>query len=162
MLTDYTTYEDVRSALGVSTDELEDTALALETWDNHLRFELEDIGKTLPDAYATVKAVPEASRTDEQARLYRATRLFATLAVANALAAALPMLAPKSLTDGKAAVSRFSDAPYKETVMRVKEQYNVAQNRLRQAWAASNASSFTSTPRTYLGVANPTTDPVTG
>lgn len=162
MLTDYTTYDDVRSALGVSSDELANETLDLETWDNHLQFELEDINASLPDTYATISATSSASRTAAQAKLYRATRLFSTLALANTLAASLPMFGPKDISDGKASVSRFADAPYKAVVSSVKMQYEKARDRLKDAWAELNASSAAASTRPYLGVSSPTTDPVTG
>ena len=162
MLTDYTTYDDVRSALGVSSDELEDVTLALESWDNHLRFELEDISLALPASYAAVVLIPQASRTDEQERLYRATRLFSTLAVARAMTASLPLFGPKDISDGKATVSRFADAPYKAVTSRIEKQFEQAKGRLESAWAAISATAATAVARPYLGVSRPSTDPVTG
>lgn len=162
MLADYTTYADIRSALGVSSDDIEDETIALETWDHHLQFELEEVNAGIPAGYAAVVAVTAASRTAAQAKMYRATRLFSTLAVANALAASLPMFGPKDVSDGKATVSRFADSPYKATVSKVKEQYGVAKERLKGAWAELNASSSTTSARKYLSVASPSTDPVVG
>lgn len=162
MLTDYTTYDDIRSALGVSSDDIEDSTLLLETWDNHLQFELEDVNAGLPAGYAVVVAVQSGSRTAAQAKLYRATRLFATLAVANALSAALPMFGPKDVSDGKAVVSRFADSPYKATVKEVKAQLSIARERLKSAWAELNVSTATASTRPYMSVASPSVDPVVG
>lgn len=162
MLTDYTTYDDIRSALGVTADEVDDQVLALETWDNHLSFELEDVSSALVATYAGVASVVESGRTPAQAKLYRATRLFSTLAVANALTASLPMFGPKSISDGKAVVSRFADSPYKPVVARVEKQFETAKKRLKDALAELNASSAAFTPRTYLSSAGLGVDPVTG
>lgn len=162
MLTDFTTFADIRSTLGVSVDEMDDATLGLETWDNHLLFELEDVATTLASAYIAVAAIPSASRTDVQAKLYRSTRLFATLAVANALTASLAMFGPKDIGDGKAVVSRFADSPYRETIKGVKEQYTKAQDRLKAAWGEFNVSTVVAAPRSYLGISSPTYNPVTG
>lgn len=162
MLIDYTTFDDIRSALGVSSDELEDTTLELETWDYHLQADLEGISATLTAGYAAVVAVAAGSRTAAQAKLYRATRLYATLSTANALAASLPMFGPKDVSDGKALVSRFADAPYKAVVKSVREQYETAGARLKQAWAELSSSTSKVTVRSYMGVSSPATDPVTG
>lgn len=162
MLTDYTTPDDIRSVLGVTADELEDETLALETWDNLLMFELEDVHAGLPAGYAAVVATEAATRTAVQSKLYRATRMYATLAVANGLTASLPMFGPKDISDGKATVSRFADSPYKPVVAEIRKQYEAARTRLKQAWAEMSASTATVTARPYFGVAKPTTDPVTG
>lgn len=162
MITDYTTYDDIRSALGVSSEELEDTTLGLETWDHHLMFELEDIHATLPSIYADITDTAVASRTPSEVKLHRATRIFATLAVANALTASLPMFGPKNISDGKALISRFADAPYKAVMEKVAAQYDRAKDRLASAWAELNASTATFTSRSYMGVSTLGTDPVTG
>lgn len=163
MLTDYTTFDDIRSALGVSPDEIEDGTLGLETWDNHLVFDLEEIGAALPAAYAAIAAItPASSRTAVQVKLHRSTRLFATLSVANALTASLSMFGPKDIGDGKAIVSRFSDSPYKETVKGVKAQYTQAQERLKAAWGEFSSSTVVAAPRSYMGVSSPDFNPVTG
>lgn len=54
LITDYTTYDDVRAVLGVSTDELEDTTLALETYASALLLDLEDVDVALPAAYSAL------------------------------------------------------------------------------------------------------------
>lgn len=162
MLTDYTTYDDVRSALGVSDEELADATLALESVYSHLLFDLEDVGLTLPDDYTAVAAIAEASRTTEQQRFYRATRLFSTLATARALAASLPLFGPKDISDGKATVSRFADAPYKATIAMVDKQFEQAKSRLEAAWAATTSSTATVVSRPYIGSSKLSVDPVTG
>lgn len=162
MLTDYTTYNDIRSALGVSVDEIDDSTLLLEMHDNHLRFELDEVNANLASAYATVVAIASMSRTAAQAKLYRATRLFATSAVANSLAGSLPMFGPKDISDGKATVSRFADAPYKSVIKAVQGQYGINRDRVKQAYAELSSSSSTTTVRSYMSAARPVTDPVVG
>jgi hypothetical protein len=159
MLTDYTTYDDIRAALGVSTDELVDTTLALTLYADYLTGELEDINVTLPATFVSIKAIP--SPTDVQTRFLQAARLFATFAVAKQLTAALPLFAAKQVGDGKATVARF-DNPYKDTIMSVNEQYGKMRNRLVTALAAVGTASADKVVSVYLGVASPSVDPVTG
>ena len=159
MLTTYTTYDDIRAALGVSDEDLEDSTLALTLYSDYLTQELEDVSLTLPETYATIKAKP--SPTAQETRFLKACGLFATYSVAKMLTAALPLFASKQTTDGKAAVQRFEN-PYRDTIKNVLEQYSTMRNRLVAALAVIGASSATSTTRVYMSVASPSYDPVTG
>ncbi len=159
MITDYTTYDDIRAALGVSTDDLEDTTLALTLYSDYLQGELEDVALTLPATYASIKLLP--SPTEVQERFLRTCSLFAVFAVSKQLTAALPLFAAKQVGDGKAVVQRF-DNPYLETIKAVNEQYGKTKNRLVSALALVGASSASSSPAVYLGVVSPNIDPVTG
>ena len=159
MLTDYTSYADIRAALGVSDEDLEDTTLALPLYSDYLTQELEDIALTLPDTYATVKAGSTPSAAE--LRFLTACQLFATFAVAKQLTAALPLFAAKQVTDGKAAVQRF-DNPYRDTVKNVAEQYDKQRTRLVAALAAIGTSGKSSVMQKYFSVVSPASDPVTG
>lgn len=159
LITDYTTYDDVRAVLGVSTDELEDTTLALETYASALLLDLEDVDVALP---ATYSALPGTGRTAAQERFFVTVRLFATYAVARQLTSSLPMFGPKDITDGKAGVTRFADSPYKETIKRLQAEYDRYRTRLEKAYAGLTAGAYTLTVPTFLSVASPTSDPVTG
>lgn len=159
MLTTYTTYADVRAALGVSTDDLDDATLALSLYDDNLTQELEGIALTLPDTFATIKAV--VAPTALETRFLTACRLFSTYAVAKMLTAALPLFAAKDVTDGKAAVGRF-ESPYRDVIKSVNEQYGTTRNRLLAALTAVGTTSATATARVYMAVASPSSDPVTG
>ena len=159
MITDYTTYDDVRAALGVSAEDLEDTTLGLKLYSDYLQGELEDVDIDLPDTYATVKAEPLPTRL--QTRLMTACELFSTYAVARHLTGALPLFAPKQMTDGKAQVQRF-DSSYRDTVKEVNEQYGKLRARLIAALEAIGTAAATVTPAVYMSVVSPLTDPVTG
>ena len=159
MLTTYTTYNDVRAALGVSPDDLDDATLALSLYDDNLTQELEDVALTLPETFATTKAI--AAPTALETRFLTACRLFSTFAVAKMLTAALPLFAAKEVTDGKAAVGRF-DSPYKDVIKSVNEQYATQRARLVTALSAVGTTSETATARVYMAVASPSSDPVTG
>lgn len=158
MITTYTTYDDIRAVLGVSDDELEDDTLSLEVYDNALTVELEDIDLDLPATYA---ALP-TTLTAAQQRFQTATRLFATYSVAKQLSSALPLFGPKDISDGKATVSRFSDSPYKEVIKRIEAEYEKSRTRLEKAYATANSSSYSLTIPTFLSVASPNEDPITG
>jgi hypothetical protein len=159
-ITTYLDYDEVRAALGVSTNELDDTTLALSLYDSGLTEELEAISANLPGAYTTVAAL--TTRTAVQQRLFRMTRLFAIYAVAKQLLPGLPMFAPKDITDGKAAAGRFSNDPYKVTIDEVKKQYELNKQRLEDAFILYNSGSVITTLRTYVSVSNAGSDPVTG
>ena len=158
LITDYTTYADVRAALGVSDDELSDETLGLEIYASALLLDLEDVNVALPAAYA---ALPGSGRTEAQERFFVTSRLFATYAVARQLTSALPMFGPKDITDGKAGVTRFSDSPYKETIKKVQAEYDRYRTRLEKSYAGLSSGTFTLTIPTFLSVASPDTDPIT-
>ena len=66
MITDYTTFNDVRAALGVDDKDLPDSVLALDIYSAGLTQDLEDVDVNLPDTYLTVSA--ESSPTAQQTR----------------------------------------------------------------------------------------------
>ena len=159
MLTDYTTYSDIRAVLGVSEDDLTDATLALQTYDDYLTQELEDIDIDLPDTYATTLAL--SAPTSAETRFVKACSLFATFSVAKTLTAALPLFAAKQITDGKAQVSRF-DNPYKDAIKSINEQYETLKARLIAALGAIGTTTTAATVRRYMSVVSPSVDPVTG
>lgn len=163
VLVDFTTYGDIRAALGVSTDEIEDTTLALDVYLFNLMAEFDDMEASPLEAYEAIRETDPEQMDPAELRLFRATRVFSTYAVAKQLLVSLPMFGPKEISDGKASVTRFSGDPYKETTKRVETQYERALARLASALAALQASTREPTPlRTYfLGVASGS-DPVTG
>lgn len=161
-LTDYTTYDDIRAALGVSGEELEDETLALEVYASGVSEDLYDISSTLTAVYTAIEAKAEGDRSDKEIRAYRMVRLFVVYSTAKQLGAALPMLAPKSVSDGKASMSRFAGEPYKEVLKRISEQYDLFRGRLIQALADLTSETTVATTRTHFRVASPIYDPVTG
>ena len=158
-ITTYTTYADVRAALGVSDDDLEDTTLGLELYANYLEVELEDVNIDLPTTYATTEALGTPTAAEE--RFLKSCRLFATFAVARQLTSALPIFAAQQVSDGKASVQRF-DTPYKDAIKSVNEQYDRLKNRLVQSLASIGTSTSAATAMTYVSVVSPAVDPVTG
>jgi len=161
-ITTYTEYDEVRAILGVDDEELLDATIALDIYDTHLVGELEDINLILPSDYAVIAAIAASARTQTQQRFYSATRLFAAYAIAKHLSSALPMFGPKDITDGKAGVSRFADAPYKAVIAAIKAEYDRLRPRLETAYAAISSGSTSTTARVYFAKTGLATDPVTG
>lgn len=123
-ITDYTSYAEVRSACGLSIKELPDTVLALDMFDNALYLELQ--GVTLPDeapgpgpldtCFAAIDAMDEEDRTTSQKKLFALTRLFSTYVVAYRVMMSGMTRTPKTISDSKASLTRFSsEATIKDT-----------------------------------------------
>lgn len=157
-LSNYTTTDDVRGALGVSSDELEDDVILLQLYEDHLKSDLDDISFDLDTLHATLEG--QAVLTSAEERFMRYARLFATYSVARALTGTLAMFGPKSIEDGKARVERFAD-PYKDTIKAVAAEYDRWRKALQEAFIALGQVGSVSVRRPYvLGVA-PSTNPIT-
>lgn len=161
-LVDFTTFDDVRAALGVSSDELEDSTLSLAVYEFNLKRELRELAGSLPSTYATVAAATQ--RTDAQTQLFESVRLFSTYAVAWHLCASLPMFSPKEVTDSKASFSRYAAGTLEETISRVEMQYGTFKAYVQASLtnldaAAPQAVATVLTHAVRVGLAQ---DPVTG
>lgn len=160
-VTTYTTYSEIRAALGVSEDEIEDTTLALPMYGNMLDMELEEVAVTLPSVFTTISAL--TTKTEDQVRFLAAAHLFATYAVANKLTSSLPLFSPEQITDGKAAFKRTSQNPYAQVIEAVGKEYGRFKKRLEQLFAVVNSSTSAGTVSlSYVGVVTPAYDPITG
>lgn len=115
LLSDFTSFDEVRAVVGLSSSELPDAQLNLAIYTNSLQLSLGYV--TLPSPYTgtletefeTVALLDEDARTASQQMLYNLTRLYATYSVAYEVASSLSMSAPKSQSDGKRTLTRFSD-----------------------------------------------------
>jgi hypothetical protein len=169
MLTPYTSNDEVRATVGVTADELPDATLELEIYEKVLKMELDAIGGDagndgdLITAFKLIEAVAESQRSKVQARVYDAVILFSPFAVALHLETAVPLFAPKAITDGKAGLTRYSESPFKGVFKSVRENYDRFRTYLTRAWAAysSAADNSVSVP-TLFAISSPSTDPVTG
>lgn len=161
-LLDYTTYEDIRATLGVNDLELSDGTLGLALYSSNLAIELGDIGPTLADRYDEVRLLPDEARTKTQQRLFDVTRVFSTYAVAKQCAGSLPMFGPKSISDSKTEVSRFTNDPYKATIKAINESWSAHRTRLVAALAEVQAAGALRVKLKVFGVSKPTVDAVTG
>lgn len=160
---DYTTYDDVRAALGVSEDELEDATLSLSLYEFSLSADIRSVSLTLSADYATVANKDPGARTEDEIVLLESASLFATYSVARHLLTSLPLFSPKEITDGKASAVRYSINPYKDTMDRVESMYSRYRDALTTAYAAYKVTSATTrTVPIFMAVSQPGTDPVTG
>lgn len=159
MLTDFTTYAEVRAALGVSDEEASDVTLALPMYEEALKADLDDISLSLITTYTTVKT--EVTPTDAQKRFLASVHLFCTYSVAKHLTVTLPMFSPRSVEDGKARMERFND-PYLKTIERVEGEYGRWQSRLEAAFTTLGQSATARTARVFMAVAGATSNPITG
>lgn len=159
-ITEYVTYAEVRSALGVSDEELADSTLALNMYSLALDAALKRIHAALPADFAVIKEKDEAARTQPEKDVFDAVQLFAVYQVALELTG-LPLFSPKQVTDGKAGFSRYADSPYKETVKMARARFDLYQTALMNLYAAFKSVSAP-IARTWIGGGTPTSDPVTG
>lgn len=134
-LTDYTTYAEIRGALGVSTTELPDSTLTQDQWATLLILNLEDVAAELPTLYGTISALPSGSRTTQQQRLYDLVRLFASYTTANTLLTSLSMFGVARLTDGRAEFQRVTD-PFSDTRIGVTSMLAAIRKKLIAAYLA--------------------------
>lgn len=160
-LVDFTSFDDIRAALGVASAELKDSTLSLGLYSNNLESEFAQIGSTLATDFSALPV--EASRTDLQKTFARYVQLFATYVVAKQLTPSLPLFSPKEIGDGKATMTRYTLDPYKVTIQGVNAQYETYKALLITAFAGLTASAATALPTRpyFLGVPS-SSDPVLG
>jgi hypothetical protein len=159
LIENYTTFDGIRSILGVSAKELKDETLALDIYSTGLEADLEDVNIGVPAAYlAALQAEPA---TDEEARFVRIAQTFAAYAVARNLTVSLSVFSPVKIEDGKAAMTRISD-PHRETVAAIHREYDLWKRRLLAAYEAVVSSSSTPITAVYFGTIEPAQDPITG
>jgi len=146
MLIQFTDFESIRSLLGVSTDELSDETLIAPVYENQLKVKLNTLNATLLEDYLTTVSQPTPTVLDSS--FLAATQLFCSYSVAMHLAQSLPMFAPKTLTDGKAAFSRFSEA-YKELQKGLGAGLTEAAKGAKIAYAAWKGETYVSPAPVY-------------
>lgn len=161
-ITTYTTYDEVRAALGVSKTELADSVLSLTQWDLLVTLGLEDVNAGIPTLYDTVALLPTISRSTSEQRFYDLTRLYACYELALNLLVSLPLFSVKSLTDGRAEFDRQNDV-HKDVRDGVRATHDIIRLKLSAAYVvlapgetAYSSVIFNRTLSVGLG-----TDPVT-
>lgn len=107
MLTTYTTYADIRAALGVSEEEIEDVTLGLALYSTLLD---EDLLAVDPALVSTFEALPSSGRTPAQIRLANLVSLYATYAVAFRLTDSVELFGFLKVADGRASTERAKEA----------------------------------------------------
>lgn len=164
-LTLYCEFDEVRAALGVNALELSDAALALPVYEIGLVRELAKVSTSLPAAFSGVCNISETARTPLQRALHDAVHMFSVYTVAKQAGAALPLLAPKDIGDGKATLSRFASEPYKAVLQNVEVLVKEARETLEEALAALEGTVDTdpiSRPARSFMASSRSYDPVTG
>lgn len=162
-LNQYCELAEVRAALGVNSTELSDAVLNLPIYEIGLVRELAKVSASLPAAFLVVRAVPEVDRTTSQAELFSAARMFNVYTCAKQVGVSLGSLVPKDVTDGKAAMSRFSDSPYRDTLARVDTLLAAARSDLVTAYATYTGAGASQTALPPVLMASGRKyDPVTG
>lgn len=162
-LTEYTSFNDIRAALGVSDDEIDDATLSLPLYSLNLASELDDVSPTLQSSFDAIREVAPADQTDNQKRLNRDVRLFATYAVAQHLTSSLPLFSPREFSDGKASFGRYQQNPYKDVIKAIDANYNKFKLKVIEVLALLNSEQTAAVaPRTFLIGVSSTRDPITG
>lgn len=162
MITNYTTYAEIRSLLGVSDEEVPDEELALPIWSLLLDDKLNDLSESVATNFITLKAIPEVDRTAPQKKFLTAASLYSAYAVAQELLTALPMFSFKQVTDGRAEQERFDR--WDDLKLGVQKGFSAMRLKLRLALAAVDSSYSTPLPvtSTFIVTTGLSTDPVTG
>ena len=155
----YTTFDDIRAALGVGSKELKDDTLTLDLYSSALMADLEDVSLAVPTTYT--QALSSDPQSDAEIRFINAAKVFATYSVAKHLTVSLPVFSPVKIEDGKAAMTRAND-PHRETVAAVNREFERWKSRLLAAYQSLVSESSVSVQRDYLSVISPAEDPVTG
>ncbi len=171
MLTTYTTYDEVRAALGVAEEEITDNVLSLPNYELVLSFNLEDIDVELVitapalgvDAtYRTL--VPEAyAKSVLEARFFSIVQVYAAYVIARHLLNTLPMFAPQTIKDSKTELARIAD-PYADTRAGVESFYFLMRSRLIKAFVqlVPTASVPVAASYSFLTAVGLAADPVSG
>jgi hypothetical protein len=162
MITDYTSYAEVRSILGVNDEEVPDEELALPIWSMLLDDKLSAVSDSVATNVTAIEAIPEAERTAAQKKFLATSSMYAAYATAQELLIALPMFAYKKLTDGKAEVERFDR--WADLKAGIERGANAMRLKLRLALAAVDPSYLVPAAVTGLFIVSTgiATDPVTG
>lgn len=162
MLLDYTTHDDVRALLGVERDELEDETIELHVFTSGMESDLYDVSPQLVDTFQDLLGKPEGEETAAERRVVSLTKSFATYSLARQLANSLSMFAPRTITDGKSSLTRFSGEPFREVLEGIESSYKLTRTRLINALEDLQADSEETVARPIFYTSVPSYDPVTG
>lgn len=162
---DYTSYGEIRTTCGLSSDELPDSVLSQEIYANVLEEALDDIVLPTEDPgpgpldsrFIVIRDTAEGSRTAKEQKLYNLTRMFCAYSVAYEAVTSLSMRAPKAVSDSKVSLTRFSpESTYKDVISTIRNRLDNLKSKIENI----NNTEVTSLP--YMTVVTPDTDPITG
>ena len=161
MLTEFTSYEEIRAVLGVSPEELEDVTLSMPLYEQLLKLEIESVGVGIVAAFQTVSVLSPPARTAPQQLLYDVARLYSAYAIANHLLTSLPYFGELRIQDERAQKERVSD-PYEKTKIGVQAWLANLRLRLSAAFVAVvGGTAVSRTVRTLTVATGIALDPVT-
>lgn len=165
-LLQFTTYDEIRSLLGVTRRELADDVLALPHWTLTVEQELLDIdggtGAVLTQ-FATVLAIAETTRTAAQTQFFKVTCVYALYLMGLQLLSRADVFVPTTITDGKASVQRLEERferlrpAIEGTLQRYKERLKTSLTVLNPGAAVVAVAE-----RVMISTTGLATDPVTG
>lgn len=159
MLTQYTSYDEIRAALGVALEEIRDDVLALPSYEQVLLFDLYDLSTGMAAYYLALAG----SLTANQQRFKDLVQVYAAYVLAKHLLISLSMFAPKDIKDAKTEMIRIDD-PYAATREGVLAFLGLMRGRVLAAYLVLvPAAVLPSAPILNVMAAIPLgTDPVTG
>jgi len=162
----YTSYAEIRATCGLSLKELPDSELSLEIYQNILALELGNIDLPtetpgpgpLSTRFLEIEAIsPDSARTTLEQKLYDLTRVFCTYVVALEVVVSLSIKAPKTISDSKASLVRFSpESVYKDVITRIEKVLGEVRGKIENI-AETNVDSLP-----LLTAIPPSIDPITG
>lgn len=108
MLTEYTTFKDIRAALGVSEEEIDDETLGLAIYETLLNEDLLAVDPLLVSTWLALPVID--SRNAAQLRLGSLVGLYSTYAVAYRLTDSVELFGFLKVADGRASTERTTEA----------------------------------------------------
>jgi hypothetical protein len=160
-LTDLTSYDAIRGALGLSSDEIDDSVLGADYLLFSVKAELRAVSALV--AYMFIMEKAEEERTDAEQELFEAVQLYVPYVVGMQLRSTLPLGAPKQIGDGKAVLARDAGAPFALTMQVLNAEYARLKVLVQNAVTTFNGETVTQAkPQMYVAAGVPSYDPVTG
>ena len=163
MLTDYTSYDQIRATLSVTDTELEDANLALPFIFSKLLDSLEELSEDMQTTYEGLYAQAPEDLTANEEKFIRRMGVYSTYHVAVQLLDSLPLLAVQTEQDARASYERF-EKPFERVDAAVRATFAVAKKKLVEAFnlIADTPISGGTVARVFTNAVTPTYDPVTG
>ncbi len=165
-ITTYTTFDTIRTLLGVNAKEVSDATLGLALYEDQFQLELEDVdegGGAALTEYQRIVGIDAASRSADEARYFALVSILAAYSVARQLLGPDFNLVPKTITDGRASLERRDDQ--KERMYQaVLAGYDQFLRRLKALLVVlvPSAAVPAAPVRSYISAVGLGTDPVTG
>lgn len=158
LFTDFTSADAVRAVLGVSVKELSDSTLALPIHLQVLELDLETEYVDLVSTYLGYTL--QATMTANEQKLVNIVQVFSAYATSKSLLGSSTLFAPKTITDGRASLTRFDRS--EDLRDDIDKALLALRKRLQLVLIALGLIvAPTVTARSYFGVAGLGVDPIT-